>query len=333
MADITLLEDDSILFLEDIRDLYMPGSITEAGYIKISRRYTLHGHSASETLLEQYLYSGMDGNVSLDFRGVLKRLDDRYPDSVAGNSGETIFWQYREAEQPEEDDRTMTRVFLCSSDVKQKSNDIDYLAVPEDWVSEFVCFCPAGSPYELGVLQSGRYSIIESSEWSKDIVLRLELHIAEYPISRTEPFQFIITVRPSGEGEEDVVYRSPVCEIFRGDFQLFAFADRYCGFTHMPMRGVLEMEPEYKFENAKYSSGYGKVSGSGSVVMRQYTGGITRKTAEVLSDLLLSDRIFHKVGNYWKKIVIEEADVMSDTSSSLHFGSFSFRYENPDSIF
>ena len=333
MADITTLADDSILFLEDIRDLYMPGSITEVRYIKISRRYTLHGHITSETLLEQYLYAGMDGNVSLDFRDMLKRIVEYFPDSIAGDSGETIFWQYREAEQPEEDDRTMTRVFLCSSDVKQKSNDIDYLAVPGDWMFAPVCFCPAGSSYELGVMQSGRYIKIESSEWSKDIVLRLELHIAEYPISRTEPFRFIITVRPSGDGAQDVVYWSPVCEILEGSFQQFAFADRYLGFTYIPMRGALELEPEYKFENARYSSGYGKVSGSGSVVMRQYTGGITRKTAEVLSDLLLSDRIFHKVGNYWKKIVIEEADVMSDTSNSLHFGSFSFRYENPDSIF
>ena len=318
--DITTLTDGARLFLDELAELYMPGSVASPKYLKV-------GYSTDSqnyiTLVEDYLYGGFDGRISLDFRQEIQR-------QISGESTPFSPKSRNPAVQWTHDSTLNTVVHQCSSDIKGKITDIDYLAVSEDTDYGLSYYRPEGYGYEIGILAGGRLiGLTAGDSAAEDGVLEsVFFHPDDLPsLLHDRPFRFIVRLVSQESGKQELVYKSPVYEIGQGDFQQFAFADRFGGYTFFPLSGALEHSSEYAFESARYQSGRGKVSASGSPVFTQYTGGLTGKAVAALSGLLLADNIFHKAGGVWHRIVIEDADISFLTGDSLHFGSFSFRYE------
>ena len=344
MADITTFPDSiaeadrPCLFLDEVRDLYLPGSVSKPEYIKVEYAYSVpprpgSGGTMIETLAEGYFYADFDGRVSLDFRDAIRGLVDYYPDTGSHTkSRKWIRWTY--GKSPSNSSVKHTFVFLASSAVKERITDIDYLAVPDDVVFWVNFFRPAGYKYEIGVEQSGKYLKYESYDGTDDVdrILSNYISVTEISVSPGKPFRFVVNLIPTDSGDPELLYRSPVYEIMAGPFQCFAFADRFGGYTSFPMSGTLELAPEYEFENARYSSGSAKVAGTCSPVFTQYTGGLTKKAAAALSELLMSDHIYHRVGSTWYRIIVESADIRFQTVDSMHYGSFSFRYADDMSL-
>ena len=333
MANITTLTDGTHLFLDEVKDLYIPGSISEPKHIEVvDWRFPIlrPGGSidTSTTLVDGYFYSDFTGNISLDFSDAIKRQSNFTPYDQQGtyggtNAPKTIRWL------SDEEMIVETEVSLCSSLVKEKITDIDYLAVPKEAWLGLTYFCPKNYSYSGKVIQGCRSEEVFSYQTaaSESRLNSVALMLSDLPLRAGVPFQFIIRLTSTVDDEPDLIYRSAIYEIMEGDFQEFAFADRFGGYTFIPLSGALELSSEYTFENASYHGGArAKVSGSGIPAFTQYTGGLTRKAAAALSALLLSDRIYHRIGNTWHQIIVDDADIVFHSVDSLHYGSFSFRY-------
>ena len=325
MANIETLSE-SHLFLDEVKDLYVEGYgyMSSSRHVEMAHWYSLQpGQSADkfDILIDGYYFPDFSGRISLDFRDVLKRLIDIEPCDGKTNSPKQIRWEFGELQ-------ALTMISLCSSMVKSEISDIDYLAVPEKAKLGLTWFLPENYSSSVVLIQgshsytvrSDQNAAAESSLASEDLML------SELPVRPGIPFRFVVRLTSAVDDEPELIYKSPVYEIINREFQQFAFADRFGGYTFIPMSGALELSAEYSFENARYHTGNARVSGSGTPAFMQYTGGLTRKSAAALSDLLLSDRIYHLVGEKWCRILIEDADIAFQTVDSLHYGSFSFRY-------
>lgn len=323
MANIETVSG-SHLFLDELKDLYAEGSISYSLLVRMNHWCsTKPGQSADkfDTLIDGYFYSDFKGRVSLDFRDILKRLMDIEPHDGKTNSPKLIRWDIGEGQ-------AQTKISLCSSSVKSKITDIDYLAVPENACLGLTWFVPENYSSSVGLIQGSRsYTIRSDQDAAAESSLTSEdLMLSALSVRPGIPFRFVVRLTSAVDDEPELIYKSSIYEIINGEFQQFAFADRFGGYTFIPMSGALELSAEYSFENARYHTGNAMVSGSGTPAFMQYTGGLTRKSAAALSDLLLSDRIYHLVGEKWCRILIEDADIAFQTVDSLQYGSFSFRY-------
>ena len=314
--EITALEDYACLFLDQIAELFCSGSVSEPTYIKVVYRYSgpvRPGQPAnrSRTLVEGFYYADFNGEISLDFRDIISDLFNLNPYHSYDKDPLQIQWVYGSDEESAATKNTY--VFLASSEVKERISDIDFLAIPADAVLGISFLVPENYRYSVGVVQSGRYTDIYTSETANE-----EDSLVYESID--------VKLTPNVDDDPSMSYQSTVYDIIEGDFQQFAFSDRFGGYSFIPMSGTLERSTEYEFENARYQSGYGKIAGTGFPVFTQYTGGLTKKAAAALSGLLTSDHIYHRVGDAWHRILIEEADITFGNTDSLHFGNFSFRY-------
>lgn len=334
--EITAYEDGSCLNFDQVKALWCAGSVSEPTYVKAD--YVYRGTSkpgkpsiVRVNLMEGYYYADFDGHISLDIRKVIADLSAFNPDYASSMKGWNI--QFYIGDDSAVEPTKSIYVFPVTYVSEASINDIDFLVVPMDARLAFTVFVRKNYIYEYGLIQNGRSLTIGMEEAEDtDRLLYETIDIANLGLSAGMPFCFYVKQISTVDGDPVISYRSTVYQITDGDFQQFAFSDRFGGYTFIPMSGALERSTEYDFENARYQSGYGKVSGSGSPVFTQYTGGLTKKAASALSGLLTSDNIFHQVGNAWYKILVEEADIRLQTTDSLHFGSFSFRYADEDDV-
>ncbi len=320
MADIATYSPGDIIFIEDMKELYAQGEISEI--MKVS----MTASTASATVtVEENLYGDFEGIVPLDFTDIVQGLVDP---KIPADTGlqDTMEWGVLSTWNIG-DSSVGLFIFPFTKDSRERITDIDYLAVPEDLMFNVFFMADAGSSYSVGILAGGKYiEFSESTEVQGEPadIISIWYRLSELSLEE-QVFQIAVKVI-SGDGQTEKVLKSPVYEIIAGEFQQYLFAGRFGGFTAFPMCGALELSTEHEFENARHSLGYAKVSASGSPVMRQYTGGLTAKASAALSELLLSEHIYHNVHGVWRKILIEEADISSLTTDSLHFGSFSFKY-------
>ena len=338
MADITTYEDalnplppnnnGAVIYMEDIRDLYVSGSLSAPSHIAIRHRKSIPGGWSTRILADDYIYGDFEGRISLDYRNILTRIFDfqdqyEYTDDMIRTGIERITiiigWDYY-----------YFSIMPGSSAIKERMTDIDYLAVPEDTTICLPLYQKADGTsrkYSIGIVSDGRYMKLKDGTIGSDTEnIKYEwIRISELPKTNA-PFQFVYRTSGTSDGLQEQEIRSTIYEIIEGTYQHYMFVDRLGGFSVFPMNGALELNPEYEFENAEYSSSRAKINGSGSSVFTQYTGGLTRKAMAALSDMLLSDHIYRKTGEYWQRIIIDNADMPVNTGDSLQFGSFSFRY-------
>lgn len=320
-----------ILYLEDFQELYGEGSVETPTKVNIAVQEIVAGdEEVATTQLVSGNYYAFDGVVSLDFSKIFLRL---VKPKVPGMDGK----HYLTAKESGCYYLTSivfgTKGIFCfmnafSRDARTKISDIDYLAISRDTIL-IVNFHGSWSDATVAVVtadgnSSEVYAI--STEASSEYlgIYSICFKVSELPVGR-KSFQFVVTLKGTEEPGIVQMY-SCVYECVDGDFQQYIFSGRLGGYVSFPMSGSLERKVENEYLNADYSSGKDKVYSTHSAIMTQYSGGITKKAAAVLSELLASDCAYHFVNGEWRRIVIEEADTTIDREESLQFCSFKFRY-------
>lgn len=335
MADITTIEgagsDDldimdygPLLLKEDIQELYVSGSVVKPKRIEIMGRYYGPKGWVITSLVDEYVYADFDGRISLDYWNIIKTLFNYSPYASEPRRGIVV------TIDSDSDNPYYFEVSPGSRLVKERISDIDYLVISRDTELSFPTYCSADTVdrgYSETIVTGNQLLLVFEgvTEAGDKEFSRRRIQVSELTLSG-RLFQYVFRQSATSDGMPEQEFRSTVYEIVDGYFQHFMFLDRFGGFTSFPMRGALELSPEYEFENARYEGSCAKVSGSGKAVFTQRTGGITKKAASVLSYLLLSDYIYHKVGDEWLRIVIETPDISFTDFDSLCYGSFSFRY-------
>lgn len=335
--NISDMESGQVLYLEDLKELYADGSVDTATKVKLAvyRKSEEPGIATFTDIVSGNYYGNFDGTIGLDFSKVLQRQvipvipfisKTPYPK----DNGSYISFKITAGGMSKEG------VFnIFSKNAKTIISDMDYLAISEDTKlivnfhsgedakkavlsvempgirsKEFDSVVEVNGPARIGIVGTGIYSL-----W---------YNVSELPVDR-QPFRIAVTIY----GENSVVLKkmySCVYECMAGDFQQYIFAGRLGGYVSFPMSGSLEMKTESEYENAGYGQSKYKVHSTHSALMTQYSGGLTKKTAAVLADLLSSDWVYHLVNGEWRRIVIEEADTTIVGEDSLQFCSFKFRY-------
>lgn len=337
MADITTFEealntsgfDGALIYMEDIRDLYVSGSLSTPTHIVLTLRRSRPGGWTVTDLVDDYVYGDFQGRISLDYRNVLKDIFKIYDQYDYSLDEPRITFEYILIKINDVAHYSF-KLRINSYAVKEHMTDIDYLAVPKDAKICLLLYQKADTvsrTYTIGYTDGSRYIKIkeETIYPNTENVVYEWIQLSDLPVT-DGPLQFIYHVAGTSDGLQEQEIRSTIYEIIEGTYQHYMFVDRLGGFSVFPMNGALELNPEYEFENAEYSSSRTKINGSGSSVFTQYTGGLTRKAMAALSDMLLSDHIYRKTGEYWQRIIIDNADMPVNTGDSLQFGSFSFRY-------
>lgn len=318
---------NKILFLEDLSDISGLGYADKPARVELYTEDRVNGQTVKTKILDESYYSDFDGKVRLDYSSIAQRLV--YP-TIATESKPFLF--------PSESEgyRDMLLVFkgyeyrftanIFSAEAKDTISDIDYMAIPQNYIVLLNVYA-WWAVHEVGLeFCEGTYRKISFrtglNEEGKGFSTYY-FNVAELGIKMNEPFRFIVKVYgPHGEA----IYKTCVYEIIPGNYQQFLFAGRLGGYVSFAMSGHQEISSEWEIENARYDDRNGKVSTGSISVVKQYTGGLSVIAAAVLSELMNTEYAFHLVAGTWKPIIIDEPDITFQTSESLKYGSFSFRY-------
>lgn len=316
---------NKILFLDDLRNLHGEGSVSVPKRVILSSEDVLDGETVSEVILDETYYGDFDGLVNLDYRDAVSRqIVPVCPTSELHPLGPEDSGGYIDLSLNFSGDIKKFTANGFSSDAKTRISDIDFLAIP-DKCQLFLNLYAGWDSFTISLLRGNRIcELLKQSEPVSDGKgFYAYLFNAEYLNTHGMPFQFIVKAVNSGV---ETVLKSCVYQCLGRQFEQFAFAGRLGGYVSFPMSGRLELVPEYELTSETYHDRIGKVPGQGSLVLKMNTGGLTMKTAAVLSELLLSDYIFHRVGGEWRRIVIDSPEISFRSSDSLQFGNFSFKY-------
>lgn len=333
--NISDMESGQVLYLEDLKELYAEGSVETATEVKIVVQ--LHTEDSASDIVTEIVsgkyYGNLDGVINLDFSKTFSALvKPAIPEpggaQYLGPRGSHLFYVYL-ITLAGLDTVKMGTLNAFSKDARSIISDMDYMAVPDD-ARLMVNFHSTGY-YEKAVVSmetaDGKsqdiYTIQETGGLDSGGIYSLCFNVSDLPVDR-QPFRIAVAIY-GGTGIVQKMY-SCIYECVAGDFQQYIFSGRLGGYVSFPMSGSLEMKTENEYENADYGQNIDKVHSTHSVLMSQYSGGLTKKAAAVLADLLASNCAYHLVNGEWRRIVIEEAETTIVGEDSLQFCSFKFRY-------
>lgn len=316
---------NKVLFLEDLQSLYGAGSVSTPKQVILSAEDAIEDETVSEVILDETYYGDFDGLINLDYRDVVsRRIVPVYPTLETAPLSPEDSGGYVDLSLSFSGDIKKFSANGFSSDAKNRISDIDYLAIPEK-CQIFLNLYAGWDSFSISLISGSRTCelIKQPESVSNGKGFYAYLFNAEYLNTHGAPFQFIVKAVKSGV---ETILKSCVYQCFSRRFEQFVFSGRLGGYVSFPMGGTLELAPEYEITSETFHDRIGKVSGQESLVLKMNTGGLTMKSAAVLSELLLSDYIFHRVGEEWKRIVIDSPEMSFRSSDSLQFGNFSFKY-------
>lgn len=316
---------NKVLFLDDLRSLYGTGSMSTPKQVTLSTEDVIDGETVSKVILDETYYGDFEGLINLDYReAVSRQIVPVYPTSETSPLAPEDSGGYVDLSLSFSGSIRKFTANGFSSDAKTRISDIDYLAIPEK-CQIFLNLYAGWDSFTISLVRGDRICelIKHPDPVSDGKGYYAYLFNAEHLNTHGLPFQFIVKAMKSGS---EIILRSCVYQCFCRRFEQFAFAGRLGGYVTFPMGGTLELAPEYEITSAAFHDRIEKASGQGTLELKMNTGGLTLRSAAVLSELLLSDYVFHRVGEEWKRIVIESPEMSFRTLDSLQFGSFSFKY-------
>lgn len=323
--DITEIEG-KVLFMEDLSEISGAGAADKATRVELYTEDQIDGQVIKTKILDDSYYTDFDGMIRLDYKNIASRLT--YPVIASGTTpflspSESDGYRSMLLRFKEQEYRFTANIF--SADAKKMISDIDYMAIPENYIAIINVYA-WWAVHEIGIESRGIYRKLSYktglSEDGKGYC-SYYFNISELGIKKNEPFRFI--VKASGVHGSAVLY-SQVYEITSGKYQQYLFSGRLGGYVSFAMSGYQEISEEWDIENARYNDRNAKVRASKTATVKQYTGGLTATAATVLSELLQTEYAFHLVEGIWRPIVIDEPEMTFQTTESLKYGSFSFRY-------
>lgn len=311
--------DHNYIFTEDIRELITDGDIYYPERIILSE-------TDGDVILDELHYANFDGKIHLDLADILKGYSSDF--LPTGN------WEGNEAFCL---DLTLTvgvnsyqfTFNAASKESRSKLSDIDFLFIPEGISIPVSILCNQDQGVKVFIESSAGRNLISEHTFT-DIVSGQYCRTFDISTLPTGagPFQFICEI----SGHTTFEVRSPMYKILPGEYQLYLFRNRFGALELFPMRGSLEFSPTFRFESGSNGRLHKNTSTECDDILRQNSGNITRKASQVLASFLKEGHAYHLVDGEWKRIVIEEASVITKSSDTTHRQSFSFRYQDPIEI-
>lgn len=307
--------NNSTIYLDDVGDLSIDGSIAYPTSIVIRE-------TGGAVIISTNCYADFSGKITLDLTDIFK------PYAVP-----PIPYDGNEADSDQELDLTITvggrsysfTLVLFNSEAESMYSDIDFLKIPDSPVPisalvpqgygvEFVAESPAGlqtvhkaGPYSMRVLS---YTSIDQSQ-----------------IAKGKDGKFRVVVYAG-----DRILQSPTYQVQPGSWQLYLLRNRLGYLEYFPMSGDIQIAPSYKFNNARYGRYNKKATSECEIIMKQFTGPLTRQASKALAGMLEDGYAYHFVNGEWRRIVIEDASVNISGFGTIQKQSFSFRYQDPITI-
>ncbi len=304
------------IYIEDAMEIEAAGSISSPTRVTLSE-------TDGAVILDEFHYANFDGKILLDLAEILKGYSSDF--LPTGN------WEGNEASCL---DLTLTvgvnsyqfTFNAASKESRSKLSDIDFLFIPEGISIPVSVLCNQDQGVKVFIESSAGRNLISEHTFT-DIVSGQYCRTFDISTLPTGagPFQFICEI--SGHNTFEV--RSPMYKIQPGEYQLYLFRNRFGALELFPMRGSLEFSPTFRFESGSNGHLHKKTSTECDDILRQNSGNITRKASQVLASFLKEGHAYHLVGGEWKRIVIEEASVITKSLDTTHRQSFSFRYQDP----
>lgn len=319
----------SVLYLDELNKIEIPGSMSKPKNIVLS---AMMKNSYVDVLDENY-YAGFDGNISLDYRRIVRSLVPRpLPVVLSLTADEGLNVSpvgYMDMKISSEG--SILKQFTANNfelDDTPKITDIDYLAAPRN--AMIAIAIPAIYMSQVVTLYIRNNNVAIAGFSRSNLAgdgkgyYQYMFNLADFPAIKSYDYLKIRVLARDMAGTQ--MLWSTEYQIIPGDYQQFLFGGRLGGYVSFPMAGSLEYAPEYDMQNCTLSDSVAKVKGSKSPVFRQHSGGLTGKAAAALADLMLADDVYHYADGTWRKIIISNPSLSVNSIDSLHYASFNFRY-------
>ena len=208
-------------------------------------------------------------------------------------------------------------------------SDINELRIPKDYVLPVTMtrFYPRLVFSLHDAVYRTDMTLVESEEPPSGVgagTVLIDLGTVPLPHKNTVKMEYVVVGWDKGIEQ---ILSAPVFEICEGHFEQYLFANRYGGFDNIAMDGVLEFIPEMSFETGLYNGTNEQTQSDAEYIYSQNSGHLSRKTIEVMSELLCSSQIYHldKDRNF-RRIVILDSNLASRSDAYLHSFTFKFKY-------
>lgn len=302
------------IYIEDALDIEAGGSASSPTRVTLAE-------TDGAVILDELHYANFDGKIILDLADTLKGYSSDFlpTDSWEGNEGSCLDLTLTVGEEAYQ-----FTFNAASKDSRTRLSDIDFLFIPEGISIPVSILCNQDQGVKVFIESSAGRNLISEHTFA-DITSGhycRTFDISTLPTG-AGPFQFICEI----SGHTTFEVRSPMYKIQPGEYQLYLFRNRFGALELFPMRGSLDFSPTFRFESGSNGRLHKKISTECDDTLRQNSGNLTRKASQVLASFLKEGHAYHLVGGEWKRIVIEEASVITKSSDTTHRQSFSFRYQ------
>lgn len=299
-------------------------------------------------IVEDVFYAGISLDVEVDIRDIVLALLS--PDnSFLGNLSQEcrVVSRYQEgsavqiemaatkANQADDfadtPDDTATFV-VTSAKSGGRISDISELTVPSDYMLPML--------FPADYLDSTGKTALKICNLRQDITVQLPEEDARSANAMIDAV-FCIESLPSADGMEltaEVMdssgqnrepVRIPLLHVSEKPHEQYLFRNSCGGLDNIPMSGARKFVPEYSFETGTVSGKIWKTApGAGTKVFSQDTGYLPRQTIRALSELLLSDAIYHLKDGIFRKIVITGSTLSLSSVETVHSATFTYRYSD-----
>ena len=275
-------------------------------------------------LLDESYYPGFDGRIYIDIKDIVEtQMSLEIPTEWVDTQQTSIYKEFSLVI----DDAEPVIFTVCgyASGSLSRITDVDELYVPRNYM------------LPLSVV----------NKWERS---GIRFHFSDgttketYGLAATSSIGAVSTMIPiadslaSGQSHfvvkldcEDRTLSSAVFHVCEGQFEQYLFANRYGGFDNIPMAGVREFVPNMSFEAGIYSSGNEQINADTEYIYSQNSGFVSKRVAELASELLCSNQIYHLDHNgEFRRIVILEAEMGTRSDESLQSFSFKYKYVDDD---
>ena len=292
--------------------------------------------------IEDIFYPDSNLEVSVDiktFASAILQFDDSFIEDISESSPTVAYWQkdsaipFRFSALPSDSTEEQIATFLVTPySASGKCSDIARLTVPRNYIipmqfpeaylnTDGKTKMTAGTAeVEISVQQS------TGTAYPSSVVTML-CNLAGSGVSTSLLKRLSATVvDSSGKGAEPI--ESPILEFSDGDFEQYLFRNRFGGFDNVPMSGSRKLVPEYSFGTGVINGSVIGTSMTGKRFFSQDTGYLRRQTMEILSELILSEDVYHLDNGVFRRIVITESTLNLSSSDTIHSASFTYRYSD-----
>lgn len=312
ITDIT----NAYIYLEDARSLAVTGSLSSPKRIILSE-------TDGASILDELHYANFDGQIVLDIADILAAYTAPCLPGEGWEDSEDICLPMTFTIG----DTSYPFHFLAlSADSQLQMTDIDMIHIPYGMSIPVSVFSHQDSECQIFLETSAGRVLVDEYLFPEDFTgiscrrLAPSLLPADYV-----PFRLVCKVTGTTTTERTSPLYVPTSE----DFQLYLFRNRFGALEIFPMRGALEFAPAFKFESGKNGRSYKGLTAERDDLLRQYSGNLTCGASRALASFLKDGYAYHLVDGEWRRIVIEEASIVTKTSEAAHRQSFSFRYQDP----